>query len=256
MKVQPKKHLGQHFLHDKNIAYKIVDILTDAPTIIEIGAGMGILSSILQEKFGTKVLYFDVDKESIKFLIDELKIPEKQVFLQDILAYDFSKQTNSIHIIGNFPYNISSPIFFKILEHKNKIDQVVCMIQKEVAQRIATSEGSKTYGILSVLLQAFYDIKYHFTVNENVFTPPPKVKSAVIELKRNNVNNIDCSEELFFKVVKTAFNQRRKMLSNSLSSIISKEDIPTQYGNKRPEQMSVKDFIDLTKQIEQIYFRE
>jgi len=255
MKVQPKKHLGQHFLHDKNIAHKIVDILTDAPTIIEIGAGMGILSSILQEKFGSKVLYFDVDKESIQFLIDELKIPKKQVIFQDILAYDFLTQPNSIHIIGNFPYNISSPIFFKILEHKNKVRQVVCMIQREVAQRIAANEGTKTYGILSVLLQTYYDIKYHFTVNENVFTPPPKVKSAVIELKRNEVNNIGCNEELFFKVVKTAFNQRRKMLSNSLSQIISKDDIPTQYSNKRPEQMSVKDFIELTKQIELIHLR-
>jgi len=165
MRVHPKKHLGQHFLHDKNIAHKIVDILTDAPSIIEIGAGTGVLSSMLQEKFGTKVLYFDVDKESIQFLIDELKIPENQVVFQDILTYDFSTQPNCVHIIGNLPYNISSPIFFKILEHKNKIGQVVCMVQKEVAQRIATSKGSKTYGILSVLLQTYYDITYHFTVN-------------------------------------------------------------------------------------------
>ena len=252
MRVQPKKHLGQHFLHDKNIAHKIVDILTDAPSIIEIGAGTGVLSSILQEKFGTKVLYFDVDKESIQFLIDELKIPENQVVFQDILTYDFSTQPNCVHIIGNLPYNISSLIFFKILEHKNKIGQVVCMVQKEVAQRIATSEGSKTYGILSVLLQTYYDITYHFSVNENVFTPPPKVKSAVIELKRNRVNDIGCNEKLFFNVVKAAFNQRRKMLLNSLADIISKEKIPTLYSSRRPEQMSVKDFIDLTKQIEQM----
>jgi len=252
MRVQPKKHLGQHFLHDKNIAHKIVDILTDAPSIIEIGAGTGVLSSMLQEKFGTKVLYFDVDKESIQFLIDELKIPENQVVFQDILTYDFSTQPNCVHIIGNLPYNISSPIFFKILEHKNKLSQVVCMVQKEVAQRIAASEGSKTYGILSVLLQTYYDITYHFTVNENVFTPPPKVKSAVIELKRNQVNDIGCNEKLFFNVVKAAFNQRRKMLSNSLADIISKEKIPTLYSSRRPEQMSVKDFIELTKQIEQM----
>ncbi|MGQ9846463.1 MAG: 16S rRNA (adenine(1518)-N(6)/adenine(1519)-N(6))-dimethyltransferase RsmA [Bacteroidales bacterium] len=251
MKVQPKKRFGQHFLHDKNIAHKIVDILIDAPSIIEIGAGTGILSSILQQKFGSKVLYFDIDEEAILYLKNELRIPEQQLVFQDFLTYDFPNQPNKIHIIGNLPYNISSRIFFKILEQRNTIDQVVCMIQKEVAQRIAASEGSKTYGILSVLLQTFYDIKYHFTVNENVFTPPPKVKSAVIELKRNRVDDIGCNEHLFFKLVKTAFNQRRKMLLNSLSEIISKDKIPLQYSSKRPEQMSVNDFIDLTKQIEQ-----
>lgn len=252
MSVRPKKHLGQHFLHDKNIANKIVDILTDAPSIIEIGAGTGILSSILQQKFGSKVLYFDIDMESILYLKDEMKIPEKQLVFQDFLTYDFYNQLDKVHIIGNLPYNISSQIFFKILEQRNTVEQVVCMIQKEVAQRIASSKGTKTYGILSVLLQTFYDIKYHFTVNENVFTPPPKVKSAVIELKRNKVSDIGCNEHLFFKLVKTAFNQRRKMLSNSLSEIISKDKIPFQYSTKRPEQLSVNDFIDLTKQIEQM----
>lgn len=251
MNVRPKKHLGQHFLHDKNIAHKIVNILTDAPCIIEIGAGTGILSSILQEKYGSKVLYFDIDKESILYLKDEIKIPENQLFLQDFLTYDFSSQLNKIHIIGNLPYNICSQIFFKILEQRNIINQVVCMVQKEIAQRIASSNGTKNYGILSVLLQTFYDIKYHFTVNENVFIPPPKVKSAVIELKRNSVYNIGCNEHLFFKLVKTAFNQRRKILSNSLSEIVSKDKIPLQYSNKRPEQLSVNDFIYLTKQIEQ-----
>ncbi|HNV96350.1 MAG TPA: 16S rRNA (adenine(1518)-N(6)/adenine(1519)-N(6))-dimethyltransferase RsmA [Bacteroidales bacterium] len=250
MRVKPKKQLGQHFLHDKNIAQKIVNVLTDAPSIIEIGAGTGVLSSILQNKFGAKVLYFDIDTESIQYLKDELKLPEKQVVCQDFLTYDFSAQTDKIHIIGNFPYNISSQIFFKILEQKDKVEQVVCMIQKEVAERIATSQGTKTYGILSVLLQAFYEIKYHFTVNENVFIPPPKVKSAVIELKRNNVIDLGCDEKLFFKVVKTAFNQRRKMLSNSLSELVSKDKIPNQYSCKRPEQLSVSDFVELTKHID------
>lgn len=254
MRIQPKKHLGQHFLHDKNIAQKIVDILQDAPSIFEIGAGTGILSSILQEKFYDKVLYFDVDKESIQFLVDELKIPEKQVVFQDFLTYDFSHQHEKINIIGNLPYNISSQIFFKILEHRNRIDQVVCMIQKEVAQRIASTEGSKIYGILSVLLQTYFEIKYHFTVNENVFTPQPKVKSAVIELKRNKNINIGCDELLFFKVVKTAFNQRRKMLSNSLANLITKEKIPLIYYQKRPEQLTVSEFVDLTKQIEPFIF--
>lgn len=250
MKVHPKKHLGQHFLHDKNIAQKIVDILTDSPAIIEIGAGTGVLSSILQNKFGANVLYFDIDAESIQFLKDELKLPEQQVLLQDFLTYDFTVLSGKVNIIGNFPYNISSQIFFKVLEYKDKVEQVVCMIQKEVAQRIATSQGSKMYGILSVLLQTFYDIKYHFTVNENVFTPPPKVKSAVIELKRNNIREIGCDEKLFFKVVKTAFNQRRKMLSNSLSDIIPKEKMPSKFGSTRPEQLSISDFIELTKSIE------
>ncbi len=250
--VKPKKQLGQHFLHDKNIAQKIVNLLEDAPVIMEVGAGMGILSAYLQEKFKEKMMYFDVDAESVKYLVDKLHLPAEQVFLEDFLKFDFGKIDKEINIIGNFPYNISSQLFFKILENKSKVDQVVCMIQKEVAQRIAASEGSKTYGILSVLLQTFYDIKYQFTVNENVFIPPPKVKSAVIELRRNKVNSIGCSEKLYFNVVKAAFNQRRKVLSNSLAGIVAKEHIPQNFITKRPEQLNVNEFIELTCTIEKV----
>lgn len=250
--VKPKKQLGQHFLHDKNIAQKIVNLLGDAPVIMEVGAGMGILSSYLQEKYSEKMMYFDIDAESVKYLIEKLPLPAEQVFLEDFLKFDFGKIDKEINIIGNFPYNISSQLFFKILENKDKVNQVVCMIQKEVAQRIAASEGSKNYGILSVLLQTFYNIKYQFTVNENVFIPPPKVKSAVIELKRNTIKSIGCNEKLYIRIIKAAFNQRRKVLSNSLAGIVAKEHIPQKFSTKRPEQLNIKEFIELTCTIEKV----
>jgi 16S rRNA (adenine1518-N6/adenine1519-N6)-dimethyltransferase len=248
--VKPKKHLGQHFLHDKNIAKKIVSLVKPASSIIEVGAGTGILSTLLYELYKENVWFTDIDEESISYLIEELPLPQSQVLKMDILEMNFSAYKKPIHIIGNFPYNISSQIFFKILENRDTVSQVVCMIQKEVAERIATKEGSKTYGILSVLLQAYYNITYHFTVNEQVFFPPPKVKSAVVELKRNNISTLACNEKLFFTVVKMAFNQRRKMLSNSLSSLIDKTIISPDILKKRPEQLSVNEFILLTQQIE------
>jgi len=246
MTVKPKKYLGQHFLHDKNIAKKIVNLLKPAKTIIEIGAGTGALSKWLYEKYNDNVLFFDIDKESVSYLILQLKIPEKQVICENFLLFDLSHLNSPVHIIGNFPYNISSQLFFKILDNKDCVYQVVCMIQKEVAERIISKEGSKKYGILSVLLQTYYDISYHFNVNENVFIPAPKVKSAVIELIRNKDKLKPFDEEIFRKVVKTAFNQRRKILSNSLSSIINKNLIPEEYLNKRPEMLTKDDFIRLS----------
>ncbi len=248
--VTPKKRLGQHFLHDKNIAKKIVSLLKPAPTVIEVGAGTGSLSCLLYELLNEHVWFTDIDEESITYLIEELHLPKSHVLKKDFLKMNLTDYTSPIHIIGNFPYNISSSIFFKILENRSMVSQVVCMIQKEVAQRIVAKEGNKTYGILSVLLQAYYNITYHFTVNEQVFSPPPKVKSAVIELNRNTLITLPCNEHLFFSIIKTAFNQRRKMLSNSLSSYINKNNFTSEFMQKRPEQLSVQNFIHLTQQIE------
>ena len=275
--VRPKKALGQHFLVDLNIARKIVDALsTDHDTVIEVGAGMGVLTQYLIESQLEKLQVVEIDKESVEFLKKKFPELEGHLTLGDFLKYDISQSSfrakrsevekspaNSdeisplpavgrndvvdVAVIGNFPYNISSQIFFQILKYRNNVSECVGMIQKEVAERIAAGPGSKTYGILSVLLQAWYDIEYLFTVNENVFNPPPKVKSAVIRLKRNNVKELECDEKLFVTVVKQAFNQRRKTLRNSLRSLIPAEIIDDEIFNKRPEQLSVAEFVELTR---------
>ena len=264
--VRPKKALGQHFLVDLNIARKIVDSLsTDHDTVIEVGAGMGVLTQYLIENQLDKLQVVEIDKESVEFLKKKFPELEGHLTLGDFLKQDLTSfraerseveksSTNEnivshldVAVIGNFPYNISSQIFFQILKYRNNVSECVGMIQKEVAERLAAGPGSKTYGILSVLLQAWYDIEYLFTVNENVFNPPPKVKSAVIRLKRNNVKELECDEKLFVTVVKQAFNQRRKTLRNSLRSMIPAEIIDNEIFNKRPEQLSVAEFIHLTK---------
>lgn len=247
--VKPKKFLGQHFLHDKNIARKITEILKPAATIIEVGAGTGALSYFLYERFGKNVFFVDIDQEAIYYLKESLKISSNQLLQKDFLTIDISTFQKPIHIIGNFPYNISSQLMFKILEHKDTIEQVVCMLQKEVAQRIASKEGSKNYGILSVLIQTYYHVRYHFQVNETVFTPPPKVKSAVIELVKKKDFTAPIDEDFFKTIVKTAFNQRRKILSNSLSAIIEKSQIPEKYMSQRPEMLSVADFLELSNNL-------
>ena len=270
--VRPKKALGQHFLVDLNIARKIVDSLsTDHDVVIEVGAGMGVLTQYLIENQLEKLQVVEIDKESVEFLKKKFPELEGHLTLGDFLKQDLTSfrpepiggaekspaiegdsstalgmTGNDIAVIGNFPYNISSQIFFQILKYRNNVSECVGMIQKEVAERIAAGPGSKTYGILSVLLQAWYDIEYLFTVNENVFNPPPKVKSAVIRLKRNNVKELECDEKLFVTVVKQAFNQRRKTLRNSLRSLIPAEIIDNDIFNKRPEQLSVQEFISLT----------
>jgi len=246
--VRPKKALGQHFLVDLNIARKIVDALsTDHDVVIEVGAGMGVLTQYLIENQLEKLQVVEIDKESVEFLKKKFPELEGHLVLGDFLKYDMTG--GDIAVIGNFPYNISSQIFFQILKYRNNVSECVGMIQKEVAERIAAGPGSKTYGILSVLLQAWYDIEYLFTVHENVFNPPPKVKSAVIRLKRNNVKELGCDEKLFVTVVKQAFNQRRKTLRNSLRSLIPAEIIDNEIFNKRPEQLSVQEFVDLTRKL-------
>ena len=272
--VRPKKALGQHFLVDLNIARKIVDALSDDhDTVIEVGAGMGVLTQYLIENQLEKLQVVEIDKESVEFLKKKFPKLEGHLTLGDFLKCDLSSfrpepiggaekspaiegdsstalgmTGNDVAVIGNFPYNISSQIFFQILKYRNNVSECVGMIQKEVAERIAAGPGSKTYGILSVLLQAWYDIEYLFTVHENVFNPPPKVKSAVIRLKRNNIKELGCDEKLFVTVVKQAFNQRRKTLRNSLRSMIPAEIIDNEIFNKRPEQLAVQEFVDLVRQ--------
>ncbi|MDX2445129.1 MAG: 16S rRNA (adenine(1518)-N(6)/adenine(1519)-N(6))-dimethyltransferase RsmA [Bacteroidales bacterium] len=251
-KVTPKKSLGQHFLTDHNIARKIIrNIDIDScKNVIELGPGTGILTKYLVELDGIDLMLVEIDKQSVQWLAIHYPELENKTINKDFLKLDVGTFFHQPFIlIGNFPYNISSQIFFKVLEYKDLVIEVVCMIQKEVAERINAGPGSKTYGILSVFLQTFYDIEYLFTVNENVFNPPPKVKSAVIKLNRNNRTSLPCSLELFFKVVKASFNQRRKMMRNSLKAI-SPELPDTILLQKRPEQLGVEDFIKLTALIE------
>lgn len=250
--VRPKKSLGQHFLKDKNIAQKIVDAIDgfNQKKVLEIGPGTGVLTSMLIEK-DLDFYAIEVDQEAYEFLKATYPSLGEKLILKNFLKIDLKDTFNGpITIIGNFPYNISSQIFFKVLENRDLVPDVVCMIQKEVADRIKASHGNKTYGILSVFLQAFYDIHYLFTVGPKVFDPPPKVNSAVIHLKRNNRKALGCNEELFFRVVKTGFNQRRKTLRNSLKSILLNLPTDNEIFNKRPEQLSVDDFINLTNLIE------
>ena len=248
--VKAKKHLGQHFLHDLNIAQKIVKSLPEtADAIIEIGPGTGILTQYMIEKENFKA--FDIDTESIDFLKEKYPNHAHKISFQDFLEADLDKimDGKSYNVIGNFPYNISTQIMFKVLENRNNIPYVVGMFQKEVAQRLAEKPGSKTYGILSVLLQAYYKIEYLFTVPEQVFTPPPKVKSGVIRLTRNDVKKLNCDEDLFFKVVKASFNQRRKTIRNSVKVLTGNNTVDCIYLDKRAEQLSVKEFVELTNAI-------
>ncbi len=249
--VKAKKYLGQHFLKDQNIARKITDSLLPLTTnVLEIGPGMGVLTQYLLKNNRFSVLAIDIDQESISYLHEAFPQQKKQIIYGDFLKMDLTLfQKEPFSIIGNLPYNISSQIFFRVIENRDYIPQVVCMIQKEVADRISASHGNKTYGILSVFLQTFYHIEYLFTVNEQVFDPPPKVKSAVIRLMRNRREKLDCKEQLFFNVVKTGFNQRRKTLRNSLKPILPPE-FTSDMLNLRPEQLSAEDFITLCKAIE------
>jgi 16S rRNA (adenine1518-N6/adenine1519-N6)-dimethyltransferase len=252
MTVAPKKFLGQHFLKDRNIARNIVESLelTEPAAVLEVGPGMGVLTEYLLENSLIDLHVVELDYESVTYLKENFPILKDRITEGDFLKLDLNKIYNNERflLIGNFPYNISSQIFFKLLEYKNQIPCCVGMIQKEVAERIASAPGKKAYGILSVFLQAFYDIEYLFTVHEQVFEPPPKVKSAVIRLRRNSVEKLDCDEHLFVKVVKMGFNQRRKMLRNSLQGILGKDNPAYQIPifTKRPEQLSVNDFVELT----------
>ncbi|VAW27386.1 SSU rRNA (adenine(1518)-N(6)/adenine(1519)-N(6))-dimethyltransferase [hydrothermal vent metagenome] len=253
-KVKPKKHLGQHFLKDTDIAQKIVNSLTNHngyKQLIEVGPGMGVLTQFLI-KNECELTIIDIDQESVNYLKKEFFELKSNIIYGDFLKTDWQQHfSEPFAIIGNFPYNISSQIFFKVLEMRSSVEEVVGMIQKEVAQRIASPPGNKTYGILSVLLQAYYSIDYLFMVEPELFTPPPKVDSAVIRLKRNNTTTLNCDEKLFFRVVKQGFQTRRKTLRNALKPlalpISINDDIQL---NLRAEQLSVDDFVLLTQKIE------
>jgi len=272
--VRPKKGLGQHFLTDQTIARNIVGALKGAGDgdmdggnnsfdALEIGPGMGVLTQYLLARSDLRLKVIEIDGESVRYLLEKWPQLGPVLYEADFLQTNLSKLfKGKFSVIGNFPYNISSQIFFKILDYKEQVPEVVCMIQKEVAERIAAPPGSKTYGILSVLLQAWYDIEYLFTVGEGAFVPPPKVKSAVIRLTRNSRTKLDCNEKIFKMVVKTAFNQRRKKISNSLKPLI--EDPVKQerryvrepqvdecvFADARPEQLTVEQFIILTKALQ------
>ncbi len=250
--VKAKKSLGQHFLRDQNIAHKITDsLLPLTRDVLEIGPGMGVLTRHLFHNANFSVRAIDIDKESIAYLHQEFPEHQDRILYGDFLKTQLVElYDHPFSIIGNLPYNISSQIFFRIIENRDFIPQVVCMIQKEVAERISANHGNKTYGILSVFLQTFYNIEYLFTVGEKVFDPPPKVKSAVIRLTRNERQTLGCSEKLFFNVVKTGFNQRRKTLRNALRGLLP-ADFESEYLNKRPAQLSIEDFLLLCRSIEQ-----
>lgn len=253
--VRAKKHLGQHFLTDKKIAEKIVNSLQSTgqyKQVLEVGPGMGILSDFLLQKTDFETYLIDVDVESFNFLQKKYPQVGDKLINGDFLELNFKDIFPSkFAIIGNFPYNISSQILFKILDNRDQVVEMVGMFQKEVAARCAEKPGSKEYGILSVFLQAYYKVEYLFTVKAGVFNPPPKVLSAVIRLTRNAVEALDCDEKLFWQVVKAGFNQRRKTLRNALSSIINKEKMGDDpMLDLRAERLSVEDFVRLTKIIE------
>ncbi|MCX6305102.1 MAG: 16S rRNA (adenine(1518)-N(6)/adenine(1519)-N(6))-dimethyltransferase RsmA [Bacteroidetes bacterium] len=282
--IRPKKHLGQHFLRDENIAQKIVSYLNpDYPLVLEIGPGMGVLTKYILDIPAIDPYFMEVDREAVEYLKTNFPGISTRLIQGDFLNYDLSgfppaleNGTTASHdnatlplpkftVIGNFPYNISSQILFTALANRDRIPEVVGMFQKEVAERIASPPGNKSYGIISVLLQAFYDIDYLFTVDETVFYPPPKVKSAVIRLRRNTTEKLDCDEALFTKLVKTAFNQRRKTMRNSIRQMIPPASIqpglsassgfvaPSEWMTRqldlRAERLSVDDFVRLAREI-------
>lgn len=248
--VKPKKALGQHFLKDLQIAERIADTLSEYKQlpVLEIGPGMGVLTQFLLNK-EHDLTVVELDMESVDYLEQNFPALQGRILAEDFLRLDLSKLfPDQFCVIGNYPYNISSQIFFKVLDYKEQIPCCSGMIQKEVAERLAAGPGSKTYGIISVLLQAWYDIEYLFTVSEKVFDPPPKVKSAVIRMVRNSRQELGCDEKLFQTVVKTSFNQRRKTLRNSMKPLLGKDcpDYSLAIFDKRPEQLSVEQFIELT----------
>ena len=253
--VKPKKFLGQHFLKDLGVAQDIADTVDACPKIpiLEVGPGMGVLTQFLMQK-ERDVKVVELDYESVEYLNENFPALKGNIIEHDFLKLKLEEMFDGKPFVltGNYPYNISSQIFFKMLDYKDLIPCCTGMIQKEVAERIAAGPGSKTYGILSILIQAWYKVEYLFTVHEHVFNPPPKVKSAVIRMTRNETTDLGCNEKLFKQIVKTTFNQRRKTLRNSISTILDKS-LPLSADpifNKRPEQLSVQEFVDLTNRVE------
>ncbi|MGC6433649.1 MAG: 16S rRNA (adenine(1518)-N(6)/adenine(1519)-N(6))-dimethyltransferase RsmA [Crocinitomicaceae bacterium] len=255
-KVKAKKHLGQHFLTDKNICHKIANQFSshkECKTVLEIGPGMGALTAFLLEQKELDVHVMEIDTESIAYLNEHYPLLHGKIHPNDFLKTKFETifGDKPFAVVGNFPYNISSQIMFKCLEYRNQIPEITGMFQKEVALRLAEKPGSKQYGVISVILQAFYDIEYCFTVDEHVFNPPPKVKSGVIRCTRNSREKLPCDEQLFIQVVKATFNQRRKTIRNSIKSLVKKEEFTHSFLQNRPEKLSVEDFIELTLALEQ-----
>ena len=249
--VKPKKHLGQHFLLDDSVSKRIASSIScfgDNTKVLEIGPGTGALTKFLLAE-NKNVIAYEIDRESVDYLA--ANFPDLDVRKEDFLKLDFTEFGNQkLIVIGNFPYNISSQILFKILEAKDLVVELVGMFQKEVALRVSQQPGNKQYGILSVLIQAYFDVEYLFTVDEHVFDPPPKVKSGVIRIKRNTTTKLSCDEKLFKRIVKTAFNQRRKMIRNSLKIFLNDKKTNHPLFTMRPEQMAVQDFIELTNILE------
>lgn len=254
--VKPKKFLGQHFLKDLQVAQDIANTVDACPElpILEVGPGMGVLTQFLMTK-ERPLKVVELDFESVAYLRENFPALGNNIIEQDFLKMDLAQlfEGKPFVLTGNYPYNISSQIFFKMLDYKDLIPCCTGMIQKEVAERMAAGPGSKTYGILSVLIQAWYRVEYLFTVHEHVFNPPPKVKSAVIRMTRKETQELGCNEKLFKQIVKTTFNQRRKTLRNSISPILDKTNplMADPIFNKRPEQLSVQEFINLTNRVEQ-----
>jgi 16S rRNA (adenine1518-N6/adenine1519-N6)-dimethyltransferase len=247
--VRAKKHLGQHFLNDLNIAQQITESLRTELPVLEVGPGMGVLTRFLVKRPNIDLKLVEIDTESVEYLEEHFPEMKGRIIFGDFLKMDLpSVMSSPFALIGNFPYNISSQIFFKVLDHIDLVPEVVGMLQKEVAERLASKPGCKEYGILSVLLQAYYDIEYLFTVHENVFTPPPRVKSAVIRITRNQTHDLGCDPKIFKQVIKATFNQRRKAIRNSLKLIhFNREAImDNPLVNMRPEQLSVQQFVELT----------
>ncbi len=254
-KVKAKKHLGQHFLTDLSIAKNIVEALSqtaDYKKVVEVGPGMGVLTQFLITHKAYETFPIDIDRESIGYLAEKYPELKGNIIYGDFLKMDLDDivKREKFAVIGNFPYNISTQILFKVLDHKDQIPECVGMFQKEVAERFAANPGSKTYGITSVLLQAFYDVEYLFTVGRDVFDPPPKVESAVIRFVRNDKATLDCDEKRFKAIVKMAFNQRRKMLRKSLKPLLNESNKDQEILTKRPEQLSVQEFVELTNLID------
>ena len=257
--VKPKKNLGQHFLTDLNIAKRIADTVDACPDIpvLEIGPGMGVLTQYLVEK-PRLVQAVEIDSESVAYLHEKFPQLQDRIIGEDFLRMDLNQIFDGEQFVltGNYPYDISSQIFFKMLDYKELVPCCTGMIQREVALRIASEPGNKAYGILSVLIQAWYDVEYLFTVDEGVFNPPPKVKSAVIRMTRNDVKELGCDEKLFKRLVKTVFNQRRKMLRVSLKQMFPRmtprEDFyTTDIMTKRPEQLTIQQFVELTNYVDE-----
>jgi 16S rRNA (adenine1518-N6/adenine1519-N6)-dimethyltransferase len=253
--IRPKKSLGQHFLKDDNIARKIVSALRadGVEHVVEIGPGSGILTKILFQSDSYKTWAIEIDRESISSLREKFPGKQERILHKNFLKFDLDELTGEpVAVIGNFPYNISSQIFFKVLDNRDQVTEVVCMVQKEVAERITANHGTKNYGILSVLLQAYYSVDYLFTVGPKVFHPVPKVDSAVIRLVRKANRRLACDEDLFSRVVKASFNQRRKMIRNSIRHLLPENHPDHELLSKRPEQLDISQFVALTSWLQGI----